>query len=898
MLNGPVTIGTNGSTVSTLVQLEAPQQIASNSPLTVADGGALDLGGYSQTVASLTLDGGGVEFGTLILKGNLTAQNGIDEPVFFIADLSLGGANRSLTVNAGSTFTIFGGIIDGGNNAGFTKAGTGELVLEGSGTYGGIASVNAGILLVEDGGALGGISASTVVAPGAEIDLTDQVFVDAEPLSIAGAGVDGLGALKGSGTNSWAGPITLTGSTVVEIASNGLTQFGGVLSGNSGSTLTMSGPGTLEYNGNSANTLAGSTSVSHGLLLLSKTNAIALPASLSVGASTYLGPNSEVRLLAPNQIGSAAQVTITDNGLLNLNNFSSPIGPLTLNGGIVETGSGLLTLNGNVAVDGTQTGNPIYGFVSLGGATRTFNCAPAGVCYIFACLSDGGNNAGLIVTGTGELFLGGSNSFNGTAVVSNGLLGVLNNYALGTINGGTVVTNGGTLYVAAGVNVGLEPLTLSGGGGTWAGALQSYGTNSWAGPVTLAAQTSIDVQAPGPLTLSGAISGPGGLQTIDAGILKLANTQPNTYAGPTIVNDGVLELAAVNGSAVPGPLTVNTYSSPNLFTNTVRWLGGNYQVSTNVTITLNTNTLMDLNNNTDAIGSLTGGGSLNLGTGSLIIGVNNTSNVFSGPITGQSSSSLVKSGSGTLTLAGNSAGLFTGLATVVTGQLLVTGSMPQATIDLDGGTLGGFGTVGPIGQAFYGGYVNPGGPGTLNSGTLTLTSKSTFMAALNGPPGGTNYSQINVTGGVSLGGAVLQLSVGIAGASNNQYILINNDGAGAGAVSGTFAGLAEGATLTANNGAHFAISYHGGAGKDVVLTQTSAPAPPKFSGIVKLAGGSIELSGSGATNVSYTVLASTNLSTTNWISIGTTGANGTGSFQFIDSNAPNFPHRFYILSGP
>jgi hypothetical protein len=50
--------------------------------------------------------------------------------------------------------------------------------------------------------------------------------------------------------------------------------------------------------------------------------------------------------------------------------------------------------------------------------------------------------------------------------------------------------------------------------------------------------------------------------------------------------------------------------------------------------------------------------------------------------------------------------------------------------------------------------------------------------------------------------------------------------------------------------------------------------------------------------VPYTVLANSNLSTTNWIAISTTATNGTGSFQFIDPNATNFPHRFYMLSGP
>jgi hypothetical protein len=153
-----------------------------------------------------------------------------------------------------------------------------------------------------------------------------------------------------------------------------------------------------------------------------------------------------------------------------------------------------------------------------------------------------------------------------------------------------------------------------------------------------------------------------------------------------------------------------------------------------------------------------------------------------------------------------------------------------------------------------------------------------------------------VTGSVNLSNAALQLSMNFKGASNDQYMIIDN--VAFLPVTSTFEGLPEGATVTANNGASFKISYLGGKGNDVVLTQTSASVSPKFGGIAKLTGGFIQLSGSGADNMSYTVLAATNLNTTNWISIGTANVNGAGAFQFTDSNAIHFPQRFYRLYGP
>jgi Dockerin type I domain len=82
----------------------------------------------------------------------------------------------------------------------------------------------------------------------------------------------------------------------------------------------------------------------------------------------------------------------------------------------------------------------------------------------------------------------------------------------------------------------------------------------------------------------------------------------------------------------------------------------------------------------------------------------------------------------------------------------------------------------------------------------------------------------------------------------NQFVIIDNDGTDA--VSGTFAGLSEGATVTAN-GLSFTISYLGGTGNDIVLTRIATP-PSAVSSVVVNAGQANFVQRSLVTNVTVT----------------------------------------------
>src|SRR5262249_5903192 len=123
-----------------------------------------------------------------------------------------------------------------------------------------------------------------------------------------------------------------------------------------------------------------------------------------------------------------------------------------------------------------------------------------------------------------------------------------------------------------------------------------------------------------------------------------------------------------------------------------------------------------------------------------------------------------------------------------------------------------------------GAMLSPGSPaaspGTLGTGNLALSAGSSFVVQLNGAAAG-QFDQVSVAGTVNLGGAALtaSLGAGFTPSAGQTFTIIANDGTDM--VMGTFAGLAQGATVMIG-GAAFIISYAGGTGNDVVLTANVA----------------------------------------------------------------------------
>jgi hypothetical protein len=127
---------------------------------------------------------------------------------------------------------------------------------------------------------------------------------------------------------------------------------------------------------------------------------------------------------------------------------------------------------------------------------------------------------------------------------------------------------------------------------------------------------------------------------------------------------------------------------------------------------------------------------------------------------------------------------------------------------VSGGTLGGTATIG--GLDVTDGTVAPGqGAGILSTAGLVLGAAATF-AVIAVTAGSLGF------GTVALGGTLAPTLInGFSPVPGTEFVIIANDGGDA--VTGTFAGLAEGALFTAG-GSGWRISYAGGDGNDVALT--------------------------------------------------------------------------------
>jgi autotransporter-associated beta strand protein len=349
---------------------------------------------------------------------------------------------RTLTIDVAGTSggASISGVVQNGTGSGadgLTKANSGTLTLSGSNTYTGATTVSAGTLVAASAGALGTAAATTTVASGAALQLQGGISVGTEVLTLNGTGIGNTGALRNtSGTNSWAGAVTLASATRINSDAGTLTvsgDFGGApqnlsvggsgnttLSGAIGTgtgTLTKDGTGTLTLSGSTTNTFTGGLSLNDGTVILGKTvvTYAAVNGPVTVGDGIGAANSALLQLSQSNQIGSTAAVAINSDGKFDLNGNSQTIGNFSGSGTLAIASGGTLTTG-----DTTNT---------------TFSGAFAGT-------------GSLVKQGSGTLTIASNVSFGGTVQVNAGTF-ELTSAASGTTIG-TLILNGGTLKLGAG----------------------------------------------------------------------------------------------------------------------------------------------------------------------------------------------------------------------------------------------------------------------------------------------------------------------------------------------------------------------------------------------------------------------------------------------------------------
>jgi fibronectin-binding autotransporter adhesin len=383
--------------------------------------------------------------------------------------------------------------------------------------------------------------------------------------------------------------------------------FSGVII-NSGS-LTKMGTGTLTLSGN--NTFSGGTNIAAGVL------SVSTDSNLGTG-DINISNNAE--LLNTGSLTSSKAITLGNGGgtIASATNtiaeFSGLIdgsGPLRIGDG-TNTGKIILTADNtysggtSIAVGSTlQLGSggisgSVLGDIVDNGILIVAHSNPLAIA---GEISGTGN---LIQNGTGTLILSGNSSYNGTTIVSTGILRAgsttgfspssaftvnsvldLNGFSnsVGSLAGTGSVTNTGgtTATLTAGADntsttfsgvlqdgstaslgltkVGTGTLTLSGGntytgGTTISGGILQIGNGGTTGSIvgTVLDNGSLVFNRSDAVTLPGIVSGSGSLVQNGSGSLTL--TAPNAYAGGTVINQGTLIVENAHALGT-GNVTVN-----------------------------------------------------------------------------------------------------------------------------------------------------------------------------------------------------------------------------------------------------------------------------------------------------------------------------------------------------
>jgi autotransporter-associated beta strand protein len=600
------------------------------------------------------------------------------------------------------------GVVGGLGDLGFTPFTTGTTIL----TAGNAPTAN-----LTDSAARTGIPTTTINSFRLTAGVANTLGTAGTPATLTLAS-GGLMSISGSsqfteGATAGGSGITsgtdnlftfVTSSTLnlaVPIRNNGANPIG----------LTKSGDGILRLSATANNTYSGTTVVNAGTLLLGGTGNVQVPGNLVIAGNGAAVTMSGTQ----GQIASTSTVSLLGGGVLTLTGSNTLAGLVFDNLGgsatpTVAVGTGRLTLSGSGAITASND-NPAF-TPTISGSSLVFTDAnpvitTSGLSPLDLLISGTITSAGGRITkaGVGSLVLSASNTFTTGVNLSAGTLFVDNSAALGT---GTLTFTGGNLQSLSGVRTIANPVTVAGDfslGG-------SLGTNDiiLSGTVDLGASqrtiTVADIVSSG--TLSGLVTGAGGLTKAGNGLLLLSGT--NTFGGPLVINRGTLVTGSITSGGVAGATGTSSADPANLV------LGGGRLQYTGATGT--TNRGFTLTNSTNSAIDVTTGA---------------TNLAFTGPIAA-STGGFAKLGSGTLTLTGSSD--YTGSTSVSAGTLRIGSAGTTGGIWSSGTILLGLsGTLDFARTDNYGGaYANPiTGPGRiqLSSGTLTLTGANDYSGSTN-----------------------------------------------------------------------------------------------------------------------------------------------------------------------
>ncbi|PPL00361.1 Ig-like domain-containing protein [Parapedobacter indicus] len=492
--------GTGGLTKSgqgSLVLTSASNRTGWSGAMTVTDGNLVATTGSQVSSGTLTFDGGTLSMDLTGTSGTTSVPN----PVI----LDGGGGTFAVDGDNGNTVTL-SGVVSGSGQ--LVKTGAAKLYLtNNANTYTGTMTVATGTLEFTNVTSLGS----------GAITIDDNAT-----LSVLWGGLA-------------ANAITLAGNATVN--TKAVVTLSGVISG--ANNLTKSGTGSLTLAG--TNTYTGTTTVAEGTVVVSNDHHLGTGAViLSDGATLLVSAGAVI----DNPVVLAGNATVNTSLNLTLSGIISGSGSLTkispgkllLSGNntysgstIVNEGTLSVASDANLGADGLFLGNSttldvtgsttLDNSISLGGNATLINSADVTLSGVIS----GGNNLSIQST-SAVLTLAGNNTYPGMTNLVSGSLRVGNDSNLGA--GSINLADGTTLEVTDATDI-ENAVTLAG--------IATVNTSNTGGAATL----------------SGVITGAGGLTKTGVGTLALAAS--NGYTGATTVSTGTL---LVNG-ATAGSTTVS-----------------------------------------------------------------------------------------------------------------------------------------------------------------------------------------------------------------------------------------------------------------------------------------------------------------------------------------------------
>ena len=762
--------------------------------------GAGTFGSSTATTDTLNIGNGaaGLGAGTInvgtVSAGNMTFASGSGAVVLSGGTITLAAA---ATITTNNTTDTIGSAIAGAGTS-LTTNGSGTLVLGGANTYSGSTLVNAGTLSMT-GSYAGPTGGSKFVVNGGTLNFnlgagTANFYGDGYGSSMA------IGDAGYGGTPT--GTVTLQSGTlnIKTISSSAASVRLGLLSASANGTLIVNGgtlnvPGRILMAANSASTTAGTVTVNGGALNMG-----------TVGSGSYTDPGSGVLWF-----GAGTSTVNLNGGTLALYSLYDPTAgsnvTVNLNGGTLKAIANNTTFS-NVT-SGTFTAR-----VQAGGAvidTSTYNITiPAAL--LLDPVSTGG---GLTKKGSGILTVSGANTFAGNTLVTAGTLALAKNLAL---QNSAIDTSGAGAITVTGFTA-----------PTFGGLVDGAGQHALATVVTTgySAVTGISLNPAAGVTdsYSGVIAnGAAGMTLAKTGAGTQILSGANTYSGATTVSEGTLTLGF-------GAVSSNILSSAS-------------------SLAIGAGTLKLTGSGTQAVNGFT------------------TSSVRSG--------SILLAGTGeTLNLGTFTAG--NALAAMNFNTVAGGANATSSTIGSDIVTVAGWTAGSAISQNFT--VTDAGGFGlaSVNGSNQVVRLTSTTLLPASGASSATNYLVNNntTTGGTGDGGNALTLtsesvnSITVDTTTANGVltlgsgVTLNSNAFNFGGSShtyqitgGTGIKIASGpGTININNYNTGAVTLatpildNGGTAVDILGPGTTIlTGANTFSGLVRIADGTLQIAGSGSIN--------------------------------------------------